>query len=150
MTKDFRMGLRSSDKNGCGWIAAYNAMILLGNPQRPADVIKRFDASSLVFGFLGTNPLYISGYFKEKGYDVEFSSILTSRKTRESLAQNATVGILLYAHSSGMHYVTFQWTGTEYNIYNVGSSDYIKTASSIEAFIGEQAGRHFVGMWTIS
>jgi len=98
--------------NGCGWIATYNALILLGNPQHPADIVNHFETSGgTVFGgVFGTYPKaileYLLGYAKSGVSSFNLPQITTNI---DNEIKNARVGILAYAHTSAAHYVTIEY-----------------------------------------
>ena len=41
--EQWRYGLRSSAATGCGWIATYNALCLLGERAEPEELIRFFE-----------------------------------------------------------------------------------------------------------
>ena len=61
----FRLGLYGASWNGCGWIAAYNAMMILGNPRPPAEIIQHFDGAwgNIALGTFGVNPFVMIDFF---------------------------------------------------------------------------------------
>ncbi|MCI9415261.1 MAG: RHS repeat-associated core domain-containing protein, partial [Clostridiales bacterium] len=131
----FTMGRSGADDSGCGWIAAYNAMIMLGNPQDPADVIRYFDNAwgSLALGALGVNPFVMSGYFESQGYSVNRVTVGLSEGSRDFYSQRAEACVMLYTHSEGMHYIAYKWNGVKYVAYN----DNRRYFSSVDSFIEE-------------
>ena len=133
----FRMGFAGAAWNGCGWIAAYNAMIMLGNPKQPEEVISHFDNifGNFFFGAFGANPIALFNYFLFQGYSVGYLSINGIRNS-ETGTQGATACIMLYWHGSGAHYVAFQWTGQNYEAYNTGFNSHgAYTFSSVYSYI---------------
>ena len=104
--KDIKFGFSTSDQNGCGWIAAYNAMILLGHQQQIADVVKYFDGAfrTILFGVFGVAPHAITGYFRSMGFSGS-ANVFFFVKPRDiderSMISRAC--ILLYAHNRGAH-----------------------------------------------
>lgn len=99
-----RFGLRSSDQNGCAWVAAYNARLLLDAPASMAEVlggIKQF----LLLGGLNGAPLYaLPLYFRQKGFRVRLT---TCKNHFDRQARHFPANILLYFHRKGGHYVCF-------------------------------------------
>ena len=142
----FKMGRAGAAWNGCGWIAAYNAMIMLGNPQQPADVISYFDNAwgNIALGAFGTNPLAMGRYFGLQGYTGKSSAIPGSMPSDiEAVAQNASACVLLYAHSQGAHYTALKWNGKSYDVYNDRSG-----FLSIKDYMS-QVGGTFIKIWCI-
>ncbi len=66
--KAYRYGFFGSDYNGCGWIAAYNALKLLGESPSVHTVIYEFERYRVLFGMFGSTVLGFSHYFENKGY----------------------------------------------------------------------------------
>ena len=104
---NYKIGWGTMDKNGCGCVAVYNAMILLGDTPSLPDVIEYYDRfyRNILFAFLGTSPFSIKSYFQDKGYDV-----ITGHLDKiDETAKKHRASIILYIHSSGMHYVAFSY-----------------------------------------
>ena len=147
--KDIKFGFSTSDQNGCGWIAAYNAMILLGHQQQIADVVKYFDGAfrTILFGVFGVAPHAITEYFISHGFSVRANPFPFVRPFyMEERARNTRVCILLYAHNSGAHYIALRWNGAQYDVYN---NDDIVYALTIDGFL-KRAGGTFVTIWFIN
>ncbi len=143
----FKMGLVDAARSGCGWIAAYNAMIMLGRPQQPADVIRYFDDAwgNIALGAFGVNPFAMSGYFFSQGFITSRNRTLgTMSLTMERTAKSACACILLYAHSQGAHYIAFQWNGEKYIAHNADSSSF----ASINGYLQNHGGS-FMYIWYI-
>lgn len=98
-------GLRGSDRNGCGWIAAYNVLRLLGRPV-PADQVRREMEKYLLLGGLNGTPFYaLLLYFRAKG----FRTALCWRKHsfhRQALRHPAS--ILFYLYRWGGHFAVLR------------------------------------------
>lgn len=66
-----KYGTGTFNENGCGVIAANNALVSLGNRKDVRDLAKEFETDGQVFGgFFGTSPYAIGDYFRNLGYDV--------------------------------------------------------------------------------
>ena len=145
---NIKIGFFTSDKNGCGWIAAYNAMILLGHQQQIADVVKYFDGAfrTILFGMFGVAPHAITGYFRSMGFSVSANVFFFVRPCdMDERSKISRACILLYAHNSGAHYVALKWEGYRYTIYN----DYVTEAESIDDFLNRSHGT-FMMIWFIN
>ena len=146
---NIKIGFYTSDYSGCGWIAAYNAMILLGHQQQIADVVKYFDGAfrTILFGMFGVAPHAITGYFRSMGFSVS-ANVFFFVKPRDiderSMISRAC--ILLYAHNRGAHYVALKWEGEQYRIYNAGDNN---TAIDIDGFL-RSVGGTFMMIWFIN
>ena len=70
-----RYGFRSSAATGCGWIATYNALCLLGERAEPEELIRFFEHQlPLIHGNCGTTILAPAMYFKKHGYRVDWTA----------------------------------------------------------------------------
>lgn len=116
LTEELSYGLRSSDKAGCGWISAYNTLTYLKNKglyNKEIDLattIREIDSfGTLLFGYLGTNPLVLSLYIESKGFNVKTTF---KESDFETVAKSSDVNIILYidkklsyAHYQMVNYV---------------------------------------------
>lgn len=124
---DIRFGEGTSDNNGCGWIATYNALKMLGEDPDAAEIIKDLEQKgSLRRGTLGADPNYIGVYFRNKGYKVTYSYV---EQDFEKIAGRADANIYMYLRPNiSGHYVAFRpesrnvdGTVKTYTFYNSGS-----------------------------
>ncbi len=108
----FRFGKSTIDNNGCGCIAAYNAMVILGEQMSFPDTIKWFDNyfGYLFWGYCGTNPFDIGLFFKAKGYRITVVDLHCFFTDRDVIAKNAKANIVLY-RGKGLvyHYVAYSY-----------------------------------------
>ena len=142
-TKDAIMGMANGAHNGCGWIAAYNALHVLGDPNHPADIIKWFEENrgSILGGIIGIRARSIRNYFRDKGYQTE----IYTNHFDDVIMKSGSVAILEYHWSipterlnQSNHFVMSRWDTENacYEIYNVLSGDIAKrTFDTIEAFL---------------
>lgn len=88
-TKLFKVGVKDSKFNGCGWISIYNANQILSIDVPIADIINEIDFTGLLAnGLLGTNPLAITSFYQKRGVDtnVYFNRDVFSDKASQSTA----------------------------------------------------------------
>ena len=97
--------------NGCGWVSTYNALILLGNPRHPADIVNYFETGggTVLEGVFGTYPRAIEGLLKALGYNVSYTLFPQISLNIDDAIRAAKVGILAYAHTSAAHYVAIEY-----------------------------------------
>ena len=140
--EQWRYGFRSSAATGCGWIATYNALRLLGEPAEPEALIRYYERQlPLSHGNAGTLALAPVLYFRKQGYAVEH----TSRYERfDEAARRSDVSILFYywhrKWKLGAHFVAVEYRDgkfTGYNTYrnSTGPDPY---GPSLEAFLRER------------
>ena len=103
----YRMG-RGADPAacGCGWVACYNALRLLGRPLPPASVIKAMEHDFVFGGRMGTRAAAIPLFFMQRGFRVEAHATLAAAQRD---AQGAAANIIYYirGHHPSAHFVTF-------------------------------------------
>ena len=70
---EWRFGVQTFDKNGCGVIATYNVMYLLNKNPKLSEVAYDIEKNSgaLAWGYAGTDPTHPIEYFKLKGIAVK-------------------------------------------------------------------------------
>lgn len=56
-----------SSFNGCGWIAAYNALKILGASLPPWQIINGLEPGAVLRGYLGLSPFFLTRYLKDQG-----------------------------------------------------------------------------------
>ena len=135
----WRYGLRASAATGCGWIATYNALRLMGYYAKPESLIRWYERSfPLINGNFGTFLLCPAVFFKRKGFQVR---IVLSRKRFDKAVRDSDASILFYYWRRklkiGAHFVTVRWSDgkfTGYNTYKTsdGPDDY---GTSLESYI---------------
>ena len=135
----WKYGLRPSAATGCGWIATYNALRLLGEEVTPEEVLKSCMAQlPLVHGTLGTTILSPAFYFKKKGYRVEHTAC---NDRFDALAKDSDVCLLFFRwHEKlkiGAHFVALQHTPEGFIGYNTyrNSKGPDRYGDSLEAFL---------------
>lgn len=137
--EQWRYGLRTSAATGCGWIAAYNALLLLGDRELPEVLIRWFErALPVIHGNLGTWITAPATFMKRRGYRVE--TILRRDRFDEAL-ETCDAAILFYWwHQKlrlGAHFVALHKTPegiVGYNTYrnSTGPDHY---GASLERFL---------------
>ena len=120
--EQWRYGFRTSADTGCGWIATYNALKLLGKEADPEALIQFYQRQlPLIHGNLGTTILAPALYFKKKGYLVDWTSCYDRF---DEMAKKSDACILFYrwrnkwkfgAHFAAMHHTQSGFIG--YNTY---------------------------------
>ena len=118
--EQWRYGLRSSAATGCGWIATYNALRILGYRAKPEQLIRYYEHQlPLIHGNLGTSFWGPGLCFRHWGFAVEFCG---KRKEFDAVAQRSDACILFYRWRRGCkfgaHFVALRKTETEYIGYN--------------------------------
>lgn len=137
--KTIPYGKYTSDYNGCGWIATYNTMKLLGEKVEANEIIQHLNKYNVLDGKLGTNPFGIKKYFE--GQNLDFRSSFLSKRLH---AKKNAIGIILYTDGKSAHYVAFQRENRKFHFYNdiYGKEDDVRTLE--EFFHGKK-----VPLWYI-
>lgn len=149
--QNLRYGFRSSAATGCGWIAVYNALCILGNPMEPKKLIRKLERMfPLIHGNAGTFVLAPAILLRRMGYSVK---MCFCRRKFDERAKAARVCILFYYWRSGWrigaHLVALHHTESGFVGYNTyrnshGADSY---GSSLTAFLKRH---HYFGCVLIS
>ena len=140
--EQWRYALRSSAAVGCGWIATYNALRLLGHRTNIDELIRYYEWQlPLVHGNAGTSFWGPGVLFCQWGFGVKTA---VDVHKFDALAKNSDVCILFYHWRKGCklgaHFVALRHTQqgfVGYNTYkkSTGPDQY---GESLEAFIQKQ------------
>ena len=128
--EQWRYGLRSSAATGCGWIACYNALKMMGYRAKPERLIKYFEKQlPFLNGNTGTFVLGPAMFFKKFGFDVTTTA---NRKKFDEIAKQNDVCIMYFWWKNkfkiGAHFVAFHHTPQGFVGYNTYRSS--KSADS--------------------
>lgn len=138
----WRYGLRSSARTGCGWIATYNALKIMGYSAKPEKLIEYYEKQlPLINGNIGTFILGPALFFRKYGFGVKTTA---NKKHFDALASQSDACILFYwwkeKYKIGSHLVAFHHTDhgfVGYNTYRQSkNADHYGT--SLEQFIEKQ------------
>lgn len=101
--KQVPYGLKQSNENGCGWIAAYN-FLHAKRDEKNCDLIRQQLEEYLLFGgLLGTHILQLYFYLRKQGYCLHWRF---GKKAINRLPQSISAGILFYFNGKSLHFVT--------------------------------------------
>ena len=94
-----RYGFRTSAATGCGWIATYNALRILGKRAEPEALIRYYERQlPLLHGNTGTSFWGPAVFFKQHGFDVRTE---VCRKRFDAVVEESDVCILFYYWRKG-------------------------------------------------
>ena len=138
-----RYGINTISPVGCGCVATYNALLMLGNPIELCDIIREIETNKpLYYGLYGTHIGNIGRFLATKGYNITVT-FACSDNMDDNIAvfdpvsqdQNVKANILLIRNGSVAHYIALKYNHTtgEYIAYNTQKKIYDK--SSIGDFI---------------
>lgn len=138
----WRYGLRASAATGCGWVAAYNALLLLGEDARPEELIRTLKRMlPLINGNMGTFILSLTAFFRRRGYKTR---LVWKRGRFDAAAQSSAVCILFFcwkrkfrfgSHYAALQYQNGRFMGCNTFITSHGPDDY---GTSLTAFLKQQ------------
>ena len=138
----WRYGFRPSADTGCGWIATYNALRLLGYGVDIQELITWYErALPLIHGNAGTTILGPALFFKQHGFPVEW---ISDRSKFDDLAKDCPVCILFYywrkKFKFGAHFTTVRYTEGRFIGYNTyrNSTGPDAYGPSLEGFIRQK------------
>jgi len=97
--------------NGCGWVAAFNALLLMDDPHHPAEIVNFFEINggTVLGGVFGTYPSAIVDYLTHRRYDTAHMLFPQLTANIDNEIKKARVAILAYLHTSAAHYVTIEY-----------------------------------------
>jgi len=118
--EQWRYGFRSSAAVGCGWIAVYNALTLMGYRTEPEALIRYFERMlPLIHGNVGTTIPAPAICLKHMGFGVK---VTADRKEFDELARNSDVCILFFRWTKpwkyGAHFVALEYQDGRFVGYN--------------------------------
>lgn len=118
--EEHRYGLRSSAATGCGWIATYNALRLLGRKTDIDALIRYYEWQlPLIHGNAGTSFWGPAVCFRQWGFPVK---VVLERKRFDQEARAADVCVLFYRWKKGLklgaHFVALRNTEAGFVGYN--------------------------------
>ena len=138
----WRYGFRPSAATGCGWIATYNALRLMGREAVPEELIRFYQWQlPVIHGNLGTTILAPAFYFRKKGYQVQWASCYDRF---DDLAKSSDVCILFYRWRDkwmfGSHFVALHYTDSGILAYNTyrNSKGPDRYGESLEKFLRQR------------
>ena len=119
-TEEHRYGLRSSAATGCGWIATWNALRIMGYKTDIDELIRYYEWQlPIVHGNAGTSFWGPAVCFKNWGFPVE---VVLDRRKFDEAAKNADACILFYRwrknYKLGAHFVALHHTENGFIGYN--------------------------------
>ena len=142
----WRYGLRSSAAVGCGWIATYNAVRLLGYRVKIEELIRYYEHQlPLIHGNGGTSVWGPWVCFAQWGFPVE---MCCKREKFDAMVRENDVCILFYRWRKGCrfgaHFVTLRQDGENITGYNTFSSSVgpDNWGASVDGFMKKH---HFFG-----
>lgn len=140
--KKWRYGFRSSAAVGCGWIAAYNALCIMGCHPSAEKIIRSYEKMfPLIHGNLGTFLFAPVIYFKFHGFSVTWT---VKRNCFDEIAKQSDACILYFRWRNkwkfGAHFVALHYTNDVFIGYNTytnskGEDNYGK---SLDGFLKQK------------
>lgn len=140
--EEHRYGLRASADVGCGWVATYNALRLLGYKTDIDGLIRYYEWQlPLIHGNAGTSFWGPAVCFRQWGFPVE---VVVNRQCFDETAKAADACVLFYRWRSkyklGAHFVALHHTDRGFVGYNTyrNSTGPDVYGESLEGFLREK------------
>jgi hypothetical protein len=115
-------------RTGCGPIAIYNVLKLIGKEEPFDAILKYFNKTTIHSIHLGSNFLQICGFMRKRNIKMKLI-------TNKSKFNTTNVGILWYKHRGGWHYVAYvKGDNDKYIFYNV-ASQVMPVVDTMERFL---------------
>jgi len=117
--------------NGCGWVAVYNALIHLGAPSHPANIVRDFEnyGGTVFDGVFGSHPNAIVRYLENAGFGVNHTLLPQLTFDLDEAIRSSQVGILAYMHTTAAHYITIVYR-EDINMFVVYNDGFARTRSA--------------------
>ena len=136
---ELRYGFRATADTGCGWIATYNALRLLGKRADKRELIRYYERQlPLIHGNAGTSFWGPGAFFLHHGFSVRWE---INRERFDALVEESEVCILFYywrkSLKLGSHFVALHKTDRGilgYNTYK-DSAGPDRYGESLDAFL---------------
>ena len=150
--KELRLGSCRFSHSGCGAIATFNAMSVLGLEPKMEDIVDFYEHNGLILNAaMGVNPSAVKKYLKSKGLQWKFYS---KSKDWDACLGKDQIAILLYwwvnRKGCGAHYVSVERTDEGINVYNeYGNRDYTHKYKDMQTFLDEGQYKRVVSMFVI-
>ena len=136
LMKEIPFGWFDTKNKGCGWIAGYNVLKMMGMETTMERCAKELEKGALLGGLMGENLFSLFLWLKKQGLDVSMS--LPSNRNCVKKIRRSTCGVILYNHSRGAHYVTYRNLGHDniqiYNAVYGKRSHVMKSADFMKKF----------------
>lgn len=104
LLKNLPYGMKQSNYNGCGWIAAYNFLRACGRKKDWDTVRQQLEDSLILGGLLGTHIVQMYLYLRRHGFHLHWA---VGRKAARPYAEGCKAGVLFYFNGAALHFVTF-------------------------------------------
>ena len=135
----WRYGFRTSAATGCGWIATYNALRLMGYRVDIEELITWYERMlPLIHGNAGTTIPAPAIRFRQWGFPVD---VVLDRKKFDRAATDADVCLLFYrwrrGYRLGAHFVALRHTDSGFIGYNTfkNSTGPDRSGPSLDGFL---------------
>jgi len=135
-----------SSFNGCGWIAAYNVLQLLGRPLLPWEIIDALESGVVLKGYLGLSPFALRRFFRQMGFAAKlrflplfFSPERNARSIEKRFAEAPCAIFYVVTRNKTVHYVAAE--ALENGTYRFYNDDHIscEVPDTMERFVRRQA-----------
>ncbi|MDR0751286.1 MAG: hypothetical protein LBF12_01670, partial [Christensenellaceae bacterium] len=126
---NWKFGVSTMDKNGCGVIAVYYLLRMRGEPKNLAFVAHEIETNNgtLAFGIFGTDPMHFGEYFKSKNIKATAYTNLTKlEKAAEKMSTSQKIVLEIWNEPSilkGAHTVAVEKSSNKYFVYNLGGKE---------------------------
>lgn len=138
-TINMKYGLYKVKDVGCGIVAVYKVLCFLGRVPDLASIVYDLDVKSYLYGALGASIFAMDSLLKSKGistglklFPKSFDSYIMKKGHR--------MGIIAYCGYSSYgdffaHYVFVSWNGTEFELYNNGTTTSAQKEPSVDSYM---------------
>lgn len=150
--KDMRIGSCTFAHSGCGAIATFNAMSMIGREPKIEEIVDFYEHNGLILNArMGVNPSGVKRYLKSRNVKWEFYS---GKNDWDSKLSKEQVAIVLYwwvnRKGCGAHYIAMERTDEGICVYNeFGNRDTVYKYKDIQTFLTTGQYKRMVAMFVI-
>lgn len=150
--KDLRIGHCSFAHSGCGAIATYNVLAMMGREPEMTEIVDFYERKGLIwYAYFGINPIAVGKYLTKQGLRWKRYS---GKKNWDACLQDGQSAILMYwwagAKSCGAHYVALNKTEQDVVVYNKSNAANREgTYQDIETFLNKGTYKRGIVMYVV-
>ena len=134
--------------NACGWVAIYNALLTLGHPAHPAEIVRCLEQNRFlnVDGLFGTDPRCFAEALHKLGFRAQ--TYLSLQPQLDVQLRAAPAGILSIVNRGGVrngaHNICLNWDAAS-GVYRMHNAGYSGGFGSLDDFL-RRSGTRFLSL----
>ncbi|MDR0751867.1 MAG: hypothetical protein LBF12_04715 [Christensenellaceae bacterium] len=148
---NWKFGVSTMDKNGCGVIAVYNLLRMRGETKNLADVAYEIEnnTGTLILGIFGTDPTHFGEYFRSKKIKVtEYTNLTKLEDAAKEMSTSQKIVLEIWNEPSilkGAHAVAVEKVDKIFYIYNGEYDGTLLPYNTLNEYISKSGGSLIIG-----